>query len=168
MNTRRFAVRAVGALAVAAATATGSAGIAAAAPQPAQAVWTYSPAMLVLGQNALCSGTIDVAYDTDTTRPGVVGVTLTSRGMRGLDPDWSRNPVCHVEATITTTSGLFDVRYQEVELFAGTHPGDSVRTEVFTGSGIKAMSVGVTYANPTWTELRPQFGTPASAYVNVP
>lgn len=170
MNIRRFAVRAFGATAAATAVVTGIGGAAAAAPAPAPVahLTLNGPVMPTLGQNAFCTGLVDTAIETDPARPGLATIALTSRGMRGVDPDWSRNPVCRVQVTIAWNLGVLAGQVKEVELLAGEQPGETIRTEINPGPGLAAITVSANYVSPWYNELRPQYGYPVSAYALIP
>ncbi|WP_305092684.1 hypothetical protein [Prescottella sp. R16] len=169
MKLRSLAVRAIGAAAVTTAAVTGIAGTASAAPAPAPILYLSlnGPTMPTLGQNDFCTGIIDTAVETDPTRPGVATIALTPRGMHGVGPGWEQNRTCRVQVSIVSSQGLFGREAREVEILAGEQPGPTVRTEIYPGPGVQALTVAASWVNP-WFQLRPQMSVPSQGYYLVP
>ncbi|TQF69284.1 hypothetical protein FK531_11130 [Rhodococcus spelaei] len=169
MNIRSFAVRAISAGAVTVAAFAGLTGTAAAAPAPAPILHLTlnGPVMPTLGQNAFCNGLIDTAVETDPARPGLATVSLTSRGMHGVGPEWTVNPVCRVKVSISWGGGAFTGQLREFDLNLGEQPGQTVRTEINPGSGAPMIAIGASYVGPQG-DFRPQYSYPVTAVVIVP
>ncbi|QCQ92500.1 hypothetical protein [Rhodococcus sp. SGAir0479] len=171
MKLRSFAVRAFGAAAVATAAVTGFATTASAAPAPGITTSPFGPIMPTLGQNDFCNGIIDTAVETDPARPGVATVALTPRGMHGIGPGWAANPTCRVKVTLRWNLDAFGLptgQVKEIDLLAGEAPGQTVRTDIHTGSGPAAATIGATWFSPWFNELRPQISWPVQTYFLVP
>jgi hypothetical protein len=170
MHIRRFAVRAAGAVAASAALLTGDTAGAGAAPAPAPILHTgyTGPLMPTVGKHAYCNGIIDTLVETDPARPGLATVVLTSRGMRGIGPEWATNPNCPVTVSVAWNGGALFGQVKELELNLGEAPGETARIEINPGSGVAAASIVASYVSPSFNELRPQYSVPVSAYFLVP
>ena len=158
MKFRSFAVRAVGAAAVATAALTGVAATASAAPAPAPLIHTTfsGPTVPMLGQNDFCHGLIDTVVETDPARPGLATIAMTPRGLNGIGPGWAANPVCRVKVTVGWNFAILAGQVKEVDLLAAE--GQTVRTEINPGSGVAGLVVQVTAIGPWYNEVRPQQG----------
>ena len=167
---RKIAMRTIAACTVAAGTMLGVGGTATAAPAPAQGVWMYTGGQIfALGQNAWCTGVFDTLIETDHTRPGYAVVSITPRGMRGLDPEWSQNPVCNVSITLGWVDGIAPFQhFVEIPFQVGDAPGETVRTEINPGSGLVAFSINAGPISPDYSETRPQYSYPAVGYFLIP
>lgn len=172
MTIRRFVVRAATMVAAAGALVAGQSGTAAAAP--AQGLFLYGQTVAVVGQNSGCNGLIDFALDTDPARPGVVAVTLISRGFNGVGPAWDANPVCPVDLDIIWDAAYFGFgsvaghQVKSVEFAPSPRPGESMRTEIVTGGGLHVLGITASYVSATYDEVRPQIGSGFGGYVLVP
>ncbi|MCX5042195.1 hypothetical protein OG921_03185 [Aldersonia sp. NBC_00410] len=141
MKLRQFVVRALGVGAVGAAAMTVAAVPAAAAPAPVQGWWMYGSAIPAIGENAFCTGIVDLGVETDPAVPGHATVTFTSRGMRGAGEEWARNPSCPITFQVSSLSGTAPYSHTRfVKLVAGEAPGALVREDIEVGSGLAGLS----------------------------
>ncbi|MFF0816796.1 hypothetical protein ACFYVR_16825 [Rhodococcus sp. NPDC003318] len=152
----------------------GAVGGAAATAAPVPSLFPAGQTIAVVGQNSGCSGLIDYTLDTDPAKPGVVAVMLVSRGMNGIGPAWDANPVCPIDFDIMWDAAYFGFgsvagnQREAVEFNPTTRPGDSLRTEIFTGGGLHVLSITAGYVSPAYNELRPQISFAGGGYILVP
>ncbi|MFD1810815.1 hypothetical protein [Rhodococcus gannanensis] len=173
MNIRRSLARAAAAAAVAVSAVVGGVGAGTATAAPVPGLFYYGQTIAVVGQNSGCNGLVDYRLDSDPAKPGVVIVTLTSRGMNGIGPEWEANPVCPIDFDIIWDAAYFGFgsvashQYKAIEFSPTRAPGDTVRTEVVTGPGLHILGVTASYLNPFY-EFRPQYSLSAGGYIIVP
>lgn len=155
----KIALSSIGMISAAAATIiVGGSGVSNAAPAP-RAFDLFGTDVWSVGDHAGCGGTLHIDTDVDSRRPGHTIVSLTSRGFRGNGPDWTRNPVCRMNAKIMWMDGVAPFSHQRiVPLSLGEAPQAPVRVDLPTGSGLNYFLVG--------TDHNPQ--KPISYYMIVP
>ncbi|NLG56176.1 MAG: hypothetical protein GX542_11115 [Rhodococcus sp.] len=169
MNFRKTAMRAFVASVLAAGVAFGAAGTSTAAPAPAQGYTGLSGSpMWVLGDNAWCSGHVEVLIETDVERPGTVALTLIPLGASGQGPAWTANPVCNLKIAVTRLDGIFPFNHvHEIPVSMGPERGEPIRTEFATTSGLTYLNVTAP-AFSQRLEFRPQYGVPYGGYFLIP
>ena len=118
------------------------------ADRPLGNIAIYSPIIATVGDHDHCRGSFDVGLSSKSRKPGVVKVTLTSRGFTGNGRGWTRNPQCRFLIGITALGSRAFYRDYWIPAAFGPRPGQKIVREVMTGSGLSTVAVQ-TYVSKT-------------------
>ena len=110
-----------------------------------------------VGNHSFCNGVLHVSLTAAPREPGVVRVSLTSRGFTGQGPSWKRNPVCKLLVGTVHTSAIGYAQWNFFNANFGPRRGQKVVHEVRTGSGVVEFLVS-TYARNNPIRLRQSVG----------
>lgn len=157
MKFKKSAIRSLGASTLAIGSILGMASTANAEPEPAPIHWQSAMTIKAIPANDDCTMRVDFSIETDRERPGHV-TFVTTPVQADVRPDGS------CDAALIITSGWL-VNYEHpVSLTSGPDGGETVRTEIYTGSGPQGMRVVVPAKHP----LIPFYREASSGYVFVP
>lgn len=133
--------RTVTAAAVTAAATTAlvtGAGAAAAAPAP-QTPSLFGPDVRPATRPD-CPGTVNVAFDTDPARPGIVSVALTPTGAYGS------NPACAADIGVAWLNGIPPFSHIQHITIDSPQP---LRVDILSGTGVSLFSIASTFDGGT-------------------
>jgi hypothetical protein len=136
----RTAARTLSAAVLTAAALLGTTGIASADETPR--IGVVGEEMWLTGDNSGCSGAVHVGIQNNPAVPGRVTVTLTSRGMNAVGPEWDRNPICRNVVRFGWYDAIAPFSHEvAIPVAFGRGPEAPLRTDVVTGSGLNLFSI---------------------------
>ncbi|WP_040773090.1 hypothetical protein [Rhodococcus rhodnii] len=169
---RKTIARAAAALSLAVAATLGTMGTAQAAPAPVPvpAAWTsLTNSLAYVGQNDFCTGVLDINVESEPGKPGSATLVITSRGASGHGPGWAANPNCHVDLLVAwNNAGSIAGPQEQIALDIPAQPGEVVRREMNPGSGLIALTAGLSYLDVNTLQFLPQMSYPVIGYLMVP
>ncbi|EOM76531.1 hypothetical protein [Rhodococcus rhodnii] len=125
-------------------------------------------AVYYVGQNDFCTGVIDMRVESDPAKPGSATVIGYSRGASGHGA-WNAESTCTIDFALTyNDAGSIEQNKKQLRIDVPTYPTEVLREEIHPGSGLIALTTGVSFQDVHTYAFIPQYSMGARGYLLVP